>query len=274
MEAAMSEFIPGGESTTTLPFSQAVLEAEAKNATEHPENKDTPFSQTDVGKLILETEQKNVADFQAGKISQEEFDHLREVSQQHLDTIKEHVGEDLQDLTQRVNDWKQDTVDQFKDLKEAHPEVIADLEHGNPTVVNATVAADLAINVIEPLIVDVALEGVHQLGDHLMDDLKDAAVDIVGARSELSSVTEEERDSNHARVDAVVTKLDEDQEKFDRSIEVAEDKVHHDMDQAHQAIEAAHDYGEAHPDAHVLDHAQTADTPEVQQELSAHEGSA
>jgi hypothetical protein len=106
-----------------------------------------------------------------------------------------------------------------------------------------------------------------------MDDLKDAAVDIVGARSDLASVTEEERDSNHARVETVVAKLDEDQQKFDESIAVAEDKVHQDFDQMHRAIEVAHDYGEAHPDAHVLDHMQVSETPEVQQQVAEHEGS-
>lgn len=269
----MSDFIPGSE-TTNLPFSQAILEAEARNAQEHPENKDTPFSQSEMGRLIIETEQKNVADFQAGVITQEQFDHLREVSQAQLDSLKEHVGEDLRDLTQRAEDWKHDAIDEYNDLKSSHPEVIADIQQGNPTLVNATTVAEMAVNVIEPLVVDVALEGVHHLGDHVMDDLKDSGTTIVEARAELPSVTDAERDSTNARVEVAVAKMEQDKEQFDRGIAEAEDKVHESFDQARQVIDNAHEYGTTHPDAHVLDHAQTSDTPEVQQEVSTYEGTA
>ncbi len=269
----MSDFIPGSE-PTTLPFSQAVLEAEAKNAAEHPENHETPWSQSEAGKLLMETEQRDVADFQAGKITQEEFNHLHDVSQAQLDSLREHVGEDLHDLAEKVDDWKHDTVDTFNDLKASHPEVMADLAQDNPTLLHATMAADIALDRIEPLIVDVAFEGVHHLGDHLIDDVKDSVVTIVEARSDLPSVSDAEHDSNSARLEVATAKMDQDKEQFDRAIDEAEVKVHQDFNQAHQAIEVAHDYAEAHPEAHVFDHGPMSDTPDAQQELAGHDGAA
>lgn len=269
----MSDFVPGAE-PTNLPFSQAILDAEAKNAKEHPEHTDTPFSQTEVGKVIMETEQRNVADFQAGKISQEEFDHLRDVSQHQLDSLKEHLGEDLTELSQKATDWKNETIDEFKDLKESHPEAIADLEHGNPTLANAALVADVAFDRLEPLVNDVVLEGVHQIGDHVMDDLKESASSIVEARADLPSVSDTERSDNSTHLDVALAKLDHDKEAFDHGIEDAENKVHEDFDKLHEAVDASREYGEAHPDAHILDHQQMSDTPEVQHELSAHEDTA
>ncbi len=247
----MTEFVPGATETATtgMPFTTFVQESEAKWAKEHPEDKNTPLSQTEIGKVIFEQEAKVASDHAAGLISDEEYASFRSLSESRVESIRAHVQEVGEEFGDAITSWKGDVVEHFQDFKAEHPEIIADANNPNPSIGTVATSFDLVVEVIDPII-DPTVGMIGGLVDVVTTDLGDTAQDFIDARADMQNADANEIDASRVKVEAVRETLDADADKVHEALDAFADRVH---DELPAASEALHSYAESHPDSHVND---------------------
>jgi ElaB/YqjD/DUF883 family membrane-anchored ribosome-binding protein len=242
----MSEFVPGATTDdSTMPFTKFVMEAEAKWAKEHPEDKNTPLSQTEIGKVIFEQEAKVASDHAAGLVSDDEYASFRALSESRIESIKAHV----QEVGDAMTSWKVDAVENFKDFKAEHPEIMADMNNPNPSIGTIATGFDVMVETIDPMI-DPMVDMVGGMVDVVTTDLGDTAQDFIDARADMENANSDDIEASRVKVEAVRETLDADVAKAHDALDAFADGVH---DALPAASDALHSYADSHPDSHVND---------------------
>lgn len=250
--------------SATMPFTQLIRDSEAKQAEylrDHPEmapkEPQTPFSETELGKVIIDTEHKVAEDYAAGRITQEEFNDFSAKSQHMVDDYQKDLGGAVNDLGDAAKDWVGDVKDLAHNFTTDHPELAGKVP-GDATLVEAADAIHLVGEVVHPVI-NIALDGVDNIIEVAKTDLPDAAHNLVEARGEMHGVNPNEVQALEVRVDTASADFTTKMDTAQQSLHDAHDKVDADFDKFNDGVEQLREYGQAHPEATITGHTDLTD---------------
>lgn len=224
-----------------MPYTTAILEAEAADNREHPEDAGQP--RHELAQFIIDQETAVARDYHEGRISEDEFNAFKEKSQEMLDASIEKMDTEIEEFEDDLSDWGKDfevSVNAFGDEHKVEIKELSDLAHADKLT-----KEDISLHLVGDAIalnvdgIDDLLERVpphlHDVVNTIRDETLGNARELLDERGELSSADEHDLAKEEAALDAI-------EPVFEADVDEVHEAIDEDFERIDQAIGDVQDY--------------------------------
>lgn len=240
-----------------MPYTTALLEAEAQDNKDHPESANQP--RHELAQFIIDQETAVARDFHDGKISQSEFDAFKEKSQEMLDTSIEKFDKEIEEFEDDVSDWGDDfevSVNAFSDEHKVEIKELTDLAKTDEIE-----GKDISLHLLGDAMaltvdgVDDLLERVpphlHDVVNVVRDETLGNARELMEARGELSSAEEHDFSRDEEKLDTIEPVFEADIEDTHEAIDDGFERIDNAISDVQDYVGDVQEHGERNPELNV-----------------------
>lgn len=240
-----------------MPYTTALLEAEAQDNKDHPENAGQP--RHELAQFIIDQETAVARDYHDGKISEAEFNAFKERSQEMLDASIEKFDTEIEEFEDDVSDWGDDfevSVNAFSDEHKVEIKELTDLAKTDEIE-----GKDISLHLLGDAMaltvdgVDDLLERVpphlHDVVNVVRDETLGNARELMEARGELSSADEHDLSRDEEKLEAIEPVFEADVEDTHEAIDDEFERIDNAISDVQDYVGDVQEHGERNPELNV-----------------------
>lgn len=262
-----------------MPYTTAILEAEAEANREHPGSRGE--ERHELAQFLIDQETAVVRDYLEGRISQEEFEDFKSLGEKELQDLRDRAETEVEELEEDFEDWGETLNVEVQAFAEEHGAEVTNLVETSQ--VRELTSQDLSLHMASDLLglgvnaVDDALERlpphIHDLLDVVEEETLDSAHKMLDARAELSSADAHDLAGERETLEGVEETFETEIHEAHEDVDTAFERMDQELEHAKETVATAQQHAELDPAATIEQMPyKTIEADEVQEQIEDETG--